>query len=661
MTFRQLVLKNLRTNLRRYLAYFLCVLFSMTIFFLFAAIWFVPDFTEQTSAGMRQIILIGWIITGLFSLFFISYAHNQFSKARAREFGILLSYGLLQRDIKKMVILENIIIYLAALLSAFLGGAVFSRLFFLIITSLLRIENIHFALTVQSFLLTAVSFVPVLAAVALLTMMKTANTTVMSLLKEAGHPELQQSGNLSLAMLGIVIIILTVGSLFFYTSDPANTLSMQRVIIAAFVLCLTGLYLFIHNFGSIYYAMIKSRPNSYYANIINLAEVAHRFGQNRTVTFVVCLLSVGVVMFTSLSYTLFTQTYWVVEQEQLYDVMIKEFSTLNHHMGSDYEDILNSSDASVINSGSLDVIYLQAPQIINDLWRPNKWVPITPLTQYNSVFNSDYQLADGAAITVVYNRLENDREFFIEEIHLQDGNVSIILHQEQTIYKKIFDRYAFGQPVIIVISDSDFAQFAHQAEEVNKGALHLYKYDDWTKSGLAVQKLVDEQQVTLSVLSATYPEEIAVITSRHPHAFNPVSKYMRYDHNKQVGGFALFIMGFISLLFVVAICILVYFKIFSDHQDDKEKIALLSTVGITSFQIKRYLYGKLKLIMTIPIFLGSLLAIAFSLALNLGNVVEMEISNMVILSNTLIITIVYWLFVQLFYHWLKFDYYRSLN
>ena len=661
MTFRQLVIKNLLANIRRYVAYFLCVLFSMTVFFLFSAIWFVPDFTQQTSAGMRQIIIIGWTITVLFSIFLISYAHNQFSKARSREFGVLLSYGLLHRDIRNMVVLENITIYLAALLGAVIGGGIFSRLFFMITTTMLGIENIEFSLTLNSVILTAVSFVPVLSMVMLLTLVKTRKMTVISLVNDMKQTEMKKTGRLELALIGFGMMVVTLAALYRYTSDPANTINMQQVILSALILSLIGLYLFISNFGSIFYLLLKDRGEKYYAHLLNLSEFSHRYRQNRTIIFILCMLSLGAVMFTSLSYTLYSQTYWVVEQEQLPDVMFKEFAVVNLLSGIDYEQILSQSDAAVIEKDKLDVVYLLAPEIMNDNWRPNRWVPVSSVEQYNKIFNEAYDISRNSAITIVYNRMEEDgRAFFDQDILLESSDATYTFAQLRTEYTKIFDRYAFGQPVLVLVHDDDYTKLYREAEDTNRGKIHMYAYDDWTKSGAAIEALMEEFKANVATLTAAQPEQVEAISQRHPGAFDVISKYARYQHNKQVSGFALFIMGFISLLFMVAICILIYFKILSDYEADRKKLAMLSTVGITSTQMKRYLSGKLKMIMLAPIILGSLLGIGFSLALNLSNVVEMEISNGVIFSNALLVTAIYWAAMLLYYHLLKQNYYRSL-
>jgi len=661
MTFRQLVVKNLLANLRSYVAYFLCVLFSMFIFFLFSAIWFVPDFTEQTTEGMRQIVVIGWVITVVFSLLMIGYAHNQFLKTRAPEFGILLACGLLFKDIRNMVIIENTLIYSAALLGAFVSGSVFSKLFFLVTTNMLGIEHIKFSLTVESFVLTAASFVPVLSVIIFLTIVNTKKLTVVSVIKANKQKEPMGRGRWGIGLTGLVIIVVTLVGLYLYTEDTSNTANMMETTFAAMVLVLVGLYFLIRHVSRIFYGVLRKKSKKYYENLLNISEFSYRYVRIRTVIFIICMLSFGGVLFTTLAYTLYNQSYETAEKEQIYDVILKDFAAVPFLKNIPYDEILSASEAKVEQKALLHVVYLNAPNIKNDPWRQNRLVPVTSAQQYNKIFNSDIVVEEGHAISIVFNKLENeDRTYFRDKIVLENIKHTFSYHHDRTKHHKIFDRYAFGQPVLVLVDEEEFAKLADQTETMNQGTILLYKFDDWTKSGEAVDELAKEFQSAFHQLLSSHPQEVKEIKQRHPYAFEVMAKSKKLEHTKHVGGFALFIMSFISFLFIAAVCILVYFKVFSDYGEDQRKISILSTIGITSDQVRSYLYGKLKMMVGIPVVSGTLLALAFSISLNLGNVIEMEISNYTILMNCLMIGSLYLILIFLYYNWLKRIYFKMV-
>ena len=657
MTFRQMVLKTFLANIRRYLVYYLCVFFSMTVFFLFTSIWFTPDFDRQTTPGVKQIIMIGWILTIIFAFLLLGYSHNQFSKTRFRELGILLSYGLLYKDVRRMVLFENSIIYLVSLFSAFITGGIFSKLFFLMTTSILGIENVKFALTLNSFLLTSICFVPAFCMIILMTLIKTRKLSIVSLVKESRQREMKASGSLLFGMLGIVVILCTLTALYYYNNDPWHVTNMKKTSLIAFVLCLIGIYLLIHNFSILLYSFVKRKAKSYNKNLINLAEFSHRYKQNRTMIFLLCILSFGAVMFTSMSYTLYSQSYLMVEKEQSYDVMLKESEGLDYLKGIDYDKILSNTEAKIEKKATLEVIYLTAENIVPESHRPNRWVPIASVDEYNHIFGQNYSVDLGSSVVVNYSGQASAQDLFNNTVQLKDDQHKYSYKKVATIQDKIFYRYAFGQPVLILVNGKDFMKLLGESEKMNQGKIHMVQYNDWRDGKNAVEKLTKAIGASYLYWNKLQPKVVREINQKY-YGFELISKYQQYEHNRQVGGFALFVMSFISMFFVIAICVLVYFKVLSDQEEDKKKIFTLSTVGITSKQIKRYLYTKLKMIMIAPIILGSVIAIGFGVSINIGNTMEWDITVLTVLYNSVVVALLYWGIILIYYIGLRGRFYR---
>lgn len=661
MTFRQMVFKNFIANFRRYLVYYLCIFFSMTVFFLFTSIWFTPEFHSQTTPGIRQIILIGWIITLVFALLLVGYAHNQFSKTRLREFGILLSYGMLYGDIRKMVFIENSIIYIVSMISAFLTGSIFSKLFFMLTTNILEIKNISFSLTYYSYLLTSICFIPAFIMIIFLTLVKTRKLSVISMVKENRVSEMRLSGKWQLGVLGVLIVVSTLIELYYFNNNSKHVTLMKKSSLIAFVFCLIGIYLFINNGAILFYSYMKRKQGRYHKHILLLTEFSHKYKQNRIMIILISVLSFGAVMFTAMSYTLYSQSYVMVNKEQKYDVMFRESSALDYMSGIAYDKILSRGDGKVTQSAELNVVYLEAKGFPVESHRPNRWVPIISVKEYNQLFHKEYNIESGKLIVIDYGgEKDTFNQKFDEKMILSDGAFAHSFRKDVVIREKLFYRYAFGQPILLLVNSNVFALLNDKTKSINQGIIHLYQYDNWRKSGKAIEDLNSAFEDSYQYWSKLNPKEVQEINQKF-YGFQVVSKYQQYEHNRQVGGFALFIMSFISLFFLVAICVLLYFKVVSDQESDKKKIFTLSTVGITSGQIKRYLYGKLKLLMVTPILLGSFIAIGFCISLNIGNTLEWDIANRTVLINAMVISLFYWAFLLLYYTGLKSRYEQYLQ
>lgn len=437
---------------------------------------------------------------------------------------------------------------------------------------------------------------------------------------------------------------------------------MRKVILISLIFCVIGVYLFLSNFISLLYAFWKRNEKRYYKNILSLSEFSSRFSQNRSLIFMVCLLSMGIVFFSTLTYTLYNQSYQIAEKEQLYDVIIKDYQSVNlvDHMNVDR--LLVESDQPIIDKQKLNIVYLEAHEMNHTPWRTNKWVMVTSDQEYNSILSTQYDVEKGHGKIIDFNYSQHETiDYFSGNISLKNEQTTFSFINKGTELKKLFDRYVFSQPILIILSEGDYQELANQAASNEIGSIYLVKFNNWLESGKVAKELKNQMEASLVVLEESNKEAIETIKGKYNMPFIVHSKYDRYVHSKQVAGFALFIMSFISILFLVTVCVVLHFKIFSDLEDDNRKIKLLQTIGITSTEIRTYLYKKLRMVMVLPIALGSLLGLCLSVAINLYNVAELEILNTTIFSNGLKVIILYFVFMGLYYHWLKITYRKGVE
>ena len=100
--------------------------------------------------GTEQMELVSYVFPitlvaiGAFSIFFISYAHRTFIKGRNKEFGIYMSLGMNEKDIKNLVLLENVLICIGSMVVGIAIGTLLSRLFQMVVLSMMEIDNIDF-------------------------------------------------------------------------------------------------------------------------------------------------------------------------------------------------------------------------------------------------------------------------------------------------------------------------------------------------------------------------------------------------------------------------------------------------------------------------------------------------------------------------------------
>ncbi len=83
------------------------------------------------------------------------------------------------------------------------------------------------------------------------------------------------------------------------------------------------------------------------------------------------------------------------------------------------------------------------------------------------------------------------------------------------------------------------------------------------------------------------------------------SKYVLAEVND--GNFLIFISGFMAVLFFWASVCVIYFKLFSEIEEERSRYNKLNCIGITKKEVKRYINFELAIIIFLPIVIGSIL------------------------------------------------------
>ncbi|WBW96744.1 ABC transporter permease [Oceanirhabdus sp. W0125-5] len=663
MNFKSIMLKEIRNNISKYGVYLLSCTFSMAVFLIFATLIFNKDFSDKLSNQMESVIVIATVITVLFSVILVSYTHFQFYKYRTKYFGVLLSNGFLLEDISKIIIFENIAIYFFSLIFSFVTGGLFSRLFFLISVKTLDLENIHWDLNYKSFLCTSLVFIPIILFATVITVIKTKRMNVIQLMKNERKFELQKSGNLFCGVIGIGMIILSLIAVYVITWKTEYNKYLTIGIIINVILCLIGLYFFVSNFIKIYYSRSKKNEVEYYKNILNISEFGRGYRKNKKVLFILSILCIATVLFSSITYTLYTEGENVVEKEQVFDVCIPKIEGFDLIRDLDLEELTKSQKTDIISKEIIECVYLYAPDMLTESWRNKKWVGVFSVEEFNKVFKADYKVDSGEAKQIIFESLLNrSQKYFNEKIYLKNEYEQYSFTSLKKEYFKVFDRYSLPQGILILLNDNDYKKIKQEALDIEKGIFYLVDYENWHDTGDIYRQIVDEMYLNSQKIRDQNGELYNTIINRYGyHPFNMRNKYYSYKHWMKISSFSIFVMNFVSMMFLVTILFMIYYKTLEDKDEDKMRIEKLSGIGITENQIRKYLNNKLKFIMLVPTTIGSIIGLAWCYVLNFNKTLEMELSQIVVLRNSFGFTGVFIFLMIGYYLLLKRRYYEGVK
>ncbi|EHQ90680.1 putative permease [Desulfosporosinus youngiae DSM 17734] len=84
----------------------------------------------------------------------------------------------------------------------------------------------------------------------------------------------------------------------------------------------------------------------------------------------------------------------------------------------------------------------------------------------------------------------------------------------------------------------------------------------------------------------------------------PIYKQERFDVAFGIGGFTFFAFSFIGFLFLLSSGIVLYYKIVTDIDEEKEQIAMLKRIGLNNQECRSYLTKHLAILFFTPLVLG---------------------------------------------------------
>ncbi|WP_244997790.1 ABC transporter permease, partial [Bacillus paranthracis] len=309
MTFWQFAFKNVTRNARAYFAYFVSSAFSIAIFFSFAVYLFHPKLhMTGVNAALNILMTISEIVIVFFSFFFLLYSIGTFLKVRKKQFGILTVLGISQKQLKRLVFLENMLI---GVLSIFFGiqlGLVFSQFFLLVTAKITHVPGLYLYWPTAAIILTMIIFLGLFILVSSFTPMLIRTRKAVRLLKE-GTKQKERKASVLISLFGAICLIsgyvLAANPLYFMSlGDVVGLLYAATSIFLIPSLVTAGTYFFFSQISFLLIRILKTRRTFYMKriNMLWISDLAARIRTNINMLFIVAMLS-------TLAFTMITFLY----------------------------------------------------------------------------------------------------------------------------------------------------------------------------------------------------------------------------------------------------------------------------------------------------------------------------------------------------------------
>lgn len=568
MNFNHIIIKTFKANLKKFLSYFLCCSFSITVFFMYTTLILNKDINHNIASfgkegtAIKTMIYSSLIALILFSIVFMSYSHSAFISCRKKEFDLYSVLGMNKRDIKKLILFENLLIAASSMITGLISGSIFGRLFFMIVTKILNLNVLAFNLSYKNYLLTTCSFIVIFIVVLIInrfTSSKINNISKNAFIKSKG------SNYAYLAILGLSIVI---------SSYIIICFSKNNKLILSTILCFLGTYLLITCLGNLILWITKRNESLYHRNLLTITEISYKFSQNKKIIFALSILSCIAIYFIGLAYSSYIETPKEVNIENPYDLVYIE--NANATMS-----LVNTND--ILKERKLQFITL-------NLRNESSKINIISQSQFNKYTNKNIHVSSGTFVTLTSRKIPESSPWHNGNISLSDDfNNKYKLAYSYEIWQIIINSDTSNMHMLIINND-DYTNIIKNRKPNFIKTYHVISLKNWT-------------------MGIEYERKLNSLNN----SIKAVSKYSSYKILKAQNLFFLFIMLFIGILFFISCGCILSFKLFSEIDDTLKTYNKLRGIGITILEMKKLISFQLKIIFFLPAVLGSSLGFSYIL------------------------------------------------
>lgn len=616
-------------NIKQYLSYFLCITYTITVFLMYSILLFNDSLSNDSTEVLQYVFPVTMIAIALFSVFFITYAHTSFLKSRTKEFGIYTTLGMDQKELKNLVTIENCFICGGAILTAMLIGTLFSRLFQMVILSLMEIEGIEFHLSIKAYLLTLGVFLAIFGIVFILSSRKMSRIDVSTLLQEARKTESHAYGkkDMILGILGVIILIMSAISIRLITTNEKISSSPLSLVLFA-VPTMIGFF-FVINYGGNMCIYLVKKTNYYIRHMLGISEIHYKFSANNKIVFTLSILSAMTIMFLASPFSLLRLSAQIADDGS-HHLEYASIHGVNEFSEDEIQAMLTKSEATVTNQLEIPFVYLYQSKDSMDL--ENTRV-IFPVSKYNELTGNALEVQPGDAINIHADWIPGTRGVEPETIQtLYAGALSYDFHITSSGRNKwIVELKTFPNPTVFILNDQEYDEIVNEIaqnglKEVQTGTFHFFDFKNW-KTEEKVIEMFDEATAD-SVLQAQSVLDV-------------------YKDLKKGYSVFLFVSSVLGILFFFAGGGVLYFKQFSELPAAKRTFYKLYKIGMTQKEMKRMVASELRVIFFLPLVFGTFLGMGLIYIMTFFVGGDYVIDEFI--RNTIFVVIVYFISQNIFY------------
>lgn len=598
MFYLKLAWNNIKTAKKDYAPFVLAsfILYSLTCSILLILL---SPLREGMSTG-AMVLPLGLFVLAILSLIMEIYSYRVLLKQRSREFGLYNILGMNKRQVGLVSTLELTLIFLILIVLGSAFSSIFANFLYLIFVNVINYDQLILTISPLAFILNALIFSGIFLVLALVGLHQVGKTSPLSLFRSQEKGEKEPRGNLVLAFLSLIFIGGGYG-ISIYSKD-LSAITVLLYFFIAVLLVIMGTYLFYISFIAWYLKKRRSNKNYFYQpkHFITTSQMIFRMKQHATGLASITLLAVMAFVSIGTTSALYLNTQNHAElnfpMNTKLNGMTESFATgsqqaedyLHQQLGADHE--LYGYTTSLINL-PIDLVdeITVTKESISTVNLDTGFVYIITQDDFRGLGNEIPQLQDNQ---VVFYKQKGNSHF--KRMNLLGKEFQVVDNLKSVRMPEIDNTY---NGAALVVANAQVADDLRMAFSETVGENVTFAPTSFTIN----IDLTEAEQEKLGVthnnpLSDESGMKIGFVQLRQGFFEEAYAMY----------GGLLFTGVLLGLSFLLGAALIIYYKQYSEGQEDKKSYKILQEVGMSKEQVKKTISSQTLLVFFMPLGIAAL-------------------------------------------------------
>lgn len=618
----RLACDGVRKNRRMFVPYLLMAMLMISICYI---LFFLghADFISTLPGGddLRWIMNLGAAVILIFSAIFLFYTNSFLIRRRKKEFGLYNVLGMSKRNLARIIAWETLFCAALSLAGGLAGGIVLSKLAELGLTNLMGGEpTFRFTILPRVAGGVAAAYGALFALLGLISVLRVGQSSAVTLMKSEAAGEKPPCANWVLGAAGVVML----GAAYWLAVSIENPLDAMIWFFAAVVLVILATYLLMVCTSVVFCRLLQRNKRYYYRpnHFVSVSSMVYRMKRNGAGLASICILATMVLVMISSTASLYfgaedsLRSRFPRElnlQFRLADAAQMDDSNLDLFRAAAQEA---AADCGGKMQNVMDYCYVNATGIptadgVELDWREyeKRAISYGAVRDYYFVPQADYEAQSGETLDIPDGAVAL-RTYRCDdaplELRLRRGGTLRVSESRKGSMNLSYAQNSTIATIVVVVPDMRTVLAALPTFQDGMGS-STFRWGYGFDTGLDA----DGQRAVGEALR----ERVQALSFSEEQGYEMFSLSLREDNRDDFygnyGGL-LFLGLLLSLVFILAAVLILYYKQISEGYEDQARFAIMQNVGMQKREIRASINSQLLTVFFLPLgFAGVHMVFAF--------------------------------------------------